>query len=104
MQVTANQIRKSVNAKYVLWSGERIVARVHQHTGAHGFHSAVIVVERCDEALEVRSWSGYDGRWAGQTGKDKMPMLEWIAAQLTELSTSDEVGCNVEGLLTAEAV
>lgn len=97
MQVTAAQVRKSVNAKYILWDGEMIV-RVHQHTGAHGFHSAAIVIIRCDDPVEVRSANWYDGAEVNSA----QPMLEWVAQQLSELSTGTGLNLggvgNVEGL------
>ena len=101
MQVTAKQIRRSINAKYTLWSGE-IIVRVVQHTGLHGFHSAVVVIDRLDDPLEVRTKNWYT-KEAQAAGKPVEPMLEWIAAQLTELSTGTELNegaCgDVAGLL-----
>ena len=80
-----------------------MVARVIQHTGVHGFHSAVIVVERLDSPLEVitRDWYSYEQR---ECGKPRAAMLDWIAEMLTELSQGTELAtgteCEVEGLLS----
>jgi hypothetical protein len=100
MQVSAEQVRISVNAKYTLWDGEMVV-RVVQHTGVYGFHSAAIVVERMDAPLIARTASWYNCA-AATAGKPKAPMLEWIAEQLTELSTGKALNLggvgSVEGL------
>jgi hypothetical protein len=105
MQVTAAQVRKSVNAKYLLWDGEMIV-RVIQHTGAYGFHSAAVIVDRIDCPLEVTTSDWYDNKYSSleHQGKEKgtQAMLEWIASELTRLSTGvldNEGGVGtVEGL------
>lgn len=101
MLVERKHIRRSINAKYTLWSGE-MTARVMQHTGVHGFHSAVIVVERMDSPHQVlhRHWYTETAR---KQGKPREQMLDWIAERLTELSRGTELAvgfeCQVEGLL-----
>lgn len=70
--------------QYALWDGEMIVDAFID-CGAHGFYSAVIVVSRCDDPLEVRKWSGY------QSGPENRPTADdaaqWVANQLNNLAT-----------------
>src|SRR5579864_5793769 len=100
MQVTAAQVQYKTRADYKLWDGEMLVT-VFQHQGAHGFYSALMVIEYPDSPLETRLWDGYRVEYEGDTRI--MPTLNhmrtWIAEQLTALAIG-AVPCNVEGLMS----
>lgn len=67
--------------RYMLWEGE-MCASVYIDIGAHGFYSAAMVIQRCDDPIETRAFDGY--KFAAK-GKDAT--FEWIAAQLNELAS-----------------
>lgn len=89
MQVQAHQIRRTPRHHYELWDGEVLVT-VFQSRGAHGFYSAVLVIEYCDAPLETRLWDGYIQMGPGVKKPTEDDMAVWIADQFTELSTGKE--------------
>ena len=55
----------TTEVRLTAWEGEHNIL-VKMHCGAHGFYSAVVVVERIDSPLVVHTYDGY--------GRDKAQM------------------------------
>lgn len=74
-----------------------MTVRAFMHTGAHGCHSAAVIIFRMDDPLEVRSQS-----WYTAVRQPPEVMLDWVAEQLTDLSTGTDLNVgrdsDVEGL------
>jgi len=101
MIVKPNQIHISANQQYMFWDREMAVT-VMQHSGVHGFHSCVIIIERMDSPMEVLKNDWYDSQFRGMRPKPVLPMQEWIAAEFTRISHGeDDNSCEVEGLKEA---
>jgi hypothetical protein len=79
--------------RVILWEGEMVVY-VHTSIGAHGFISVVIVVCRCDDPLEVRTYDGYKDptlRPLKTSFEFRLSLAQkWTADQLEQLSTAED--------------
>ena len=84
--VTPASVSTKRIAQYILWDGEMSVT-VTQHCGAHGFFSAAIVVESCDDPIKCLTYNGYKSDLRSTSAAGYTAMTGWIAVQLTLLAT-----------------
>lgn len=79
-EAKCTELERFETFKVTCWSGEVLVT-VHHNIGAHGFHSAAIVICYMDDPLEVRVYDGYDRAIAKADRLNHE--FEWIATEIS---------------------